>query len=113
MTLEAHVARHKSGGADPLAKTDIKTLLDAISGIVSIDPPSIATIASADVAVTVAGLTTGHKVIVQCQEALENGLVCIAAWVSAVDQLTVRITNWSAAAVDGVARSWAYFAYIP
>ena len=93
-----------------VTKAEIKDLL---AGTVSIDPPSIAATTTTDVAVTVSGLTTSHKVIVCCQEALEHGLVAIAAWASAADQLTVRITNWTGAAIDGVARSWFYLAYIP
>ena len=113
MNLEGHAGRHKKGGADAFVKADVKDLLDVISGTVSIDPPSIAAGATANVDVTVTGLTTSHKVIVLCQEDLEHGLVCIGAYVPAADALRVRVTNWTAAAIDGVARTWAYLVFIP
>jgi len=44
-------------------------------GIVSVDPPSIAAGASANVDVTVPYLSVGDKVIVECADDLEAGLV--------------------------------------
>ena len=92
------------------AKTPLR---EVFRGTVSVDPPSIATGATANVAVTVAGLTTAHLVMVQCQSDLEHGLIPIAAYPSAADTLTIRLTNYSAAAIDGVARTWQYVAYLP
>ena len=80
-------------------------------GSVTIDPPSIAGGATADVDVTVSGLTTSHKVTIQCQGALEHGLVCIAASVPAADTLRVRISNLTGVAIDGAALTWAYIAF--
>ncbi len=82
-----------------------------LEGTVSVDPPSIASRATTNVDVSVGGLLTSHKVYVQCQSDLENGLVCIAAYCPVNGTLRVRISNWSTAAVNGVARNWAYLAY--
>jgi hypothetical protein len=82
-------------------------------GTVTIDPPSIAAGSTANVDVTVAGLTTSHRVMVMCQGDLEHGLIPIAAYVPAADTLRVRLTNFTAAAIDGVARTWFYIAWIP
>ena len=89
-----------AGGAGP-----------ALQGSVSVDPPSIAKASTANVDVSVAGLLTSHKVYVQCQSDLESGLVCIAAYCPTNGTLRIRITNWSSAAIDGAARTWAYQAY--
>jgi hypothetical protein len=82
-------------------------------GTVKIDPPSIAATSTANVDVTVAGLTTSHCVLVMCQSDLEHGLIPIAAYVPAANTLRVRITNFTSAAIDGTARTWFYIAWIP
>jgi hypothetical protein len=76
----------------------------ALQGTASIDPPSIAKASTSNVDVSVSGLLTSHRVYVQCQSDLENGLVCIAT-------LRFRMTNWSTAAINGALRIWAYQAY--
>jgi len=82
-------------------------------GTVTVDPPSIAAGASANVDVTVSDLTTDHKVIVMCQSDLEVGLVPQAAYVPTANTLRIRIYNPTASAIDGAARTWFYIAWIP
>jgi len=113
VALNAHVARHKKGGADAFVKADIIALLDCLTGTVTIDPPSIAAGSTANVDVSVTGLTTDHRVVVQCQSDLEHGLIPIAAYIPAVNTLRVRLTNFTGAAIDGTARPWFYIAWIP
>jgi len=88
-------------------------LKDVLMGTVSVDPPSIGAGVATNVTATVAGLTTGHKVLVMCQADLEAGLVPIAAYASAANTLTIRLYNPTAAAIDGTSRSWFYIAWIP
>jgi len=83
----------------------------ALAGTVSVDPPSIAKASTANVDISVSGLLTSHKVWVQCQSDLENGLVCVAAYCPVNGTLRLRISNWSSSAIDGAARTWAYQAY--
>jgi len=80
-------------------------------GTVAIDPPSIAAGAAANVDVSVPGLETTDYVLVVCTSDLEAGLVPIAAYVPAADTLRVRLYNPTAAAIDGVSRVWAWFAF--
>ncbi len=82
-----------------------------LQGTVSVNPPSIAKASTSNVDVSVSGLLTSHRVYVQCQSDLENGLVCIAAYCPANGTLRLRITNWSSAAINGAQRTWAYQAY--
>jgi len=84
----------------------------ALQGTVSVDPPGIAKASTSNIDVSVAGLLTSHRVYVQCQSDLENGLVCIAAYCPVNGTLRLRITNWSTAAINGAARTWAYQAYV-
>ncbi|MFC1970929.1 hypothetical protein ACFLV0_03215 [Chloroflexota bacterium] len=83
-----------------------------LQGTVSADLPAITKYETVNVDVTVSGLLTSHRVFVQCQSDLENGLVCIAAYCPVNGTLRLRISNWSAAAIDGAARTWAYQAYV-
>ena len=82
-------------------------------GTVTVDPPSIAAGSSANVNVTVSGLTTSHRVIAMCQGDLEAGLVPQAAYVSAANTLTIRLYNPTTSAIDGTAKTWFYIAWVP
>jgi len=83
----------------------------ALMGIVSVNPPSIASKATTNVDVSVSGLLTTHKVFAQCQADLESGLVPIATYCPTNGTLRIRFTNWTTGAIDGAARNWAYQAY--
>jgi len=82
-------------------------------GTVDVTPGSVAAGASVNVDVSVADLTTSHRVLVMCQGDLEAGLVPQAAYVPADGTLRVRIYNPTAAAVTGAALTWFYLAWIP
>jgi len=77
-----------------------------IEGIVTVDPPSIAAGASANVDVAVPYLSVGDKVTVECRSDLEAGLVLQAAYVPTSGTLRIRLYNPTAAAIDGAARPW-------
>ena len=83
----------------------------ALQGTVLVDPPAITKYDTVNVDVAVSGLLTGHKVFVQCQSDLENGLACIAAYCPVNGTLRLRISNWSSNGIDGAERTWAYQAY--
>jgi len=84
-----------------------------ILAVVTVDPPSIAAGASANVDVTLTGLTTSHRVLAMCQSDLEAGLVPQAAYCPAANTLRLRLYNPTAAAIDGTARPWLVIAWIP
>jgi hypothetical protein len=76
--------------------------------VVSIDPPSIAAGAVADVAVTVTGAVVGDSVVVNPPTAgLTAGLLVCQARVSAANTVTVRLHNASAGVIDEAAANWA------
>jgi len=80
-------------------------------GTVTVDPPNVSKASTENVDVSVMGLLTSHKVWVQCQSDLENGLVCVAAYCPSNGTIRFRISNWSSSAIDGAPRTWAYQAY--
>jgi len=80
-------------------------------GLVTIDPPSIAATTTANVDVGVTGLTAGEKVRAWCLGDLEHGLICTTSYCPAANTLRVRITNWTGAAIDGAARTWAWVVF--
>ena len=84
----------------------------ALQGTVSVDPPSITKGTTANVDVSVPGLLTTHKVYVQCQSDLEDGLMCIAAYCPSDGTLRLRISNHSTSTINGANRIWAYQAYV-
>ena len=84
----------------------------ALQGSVVVDLPDITKASTANVDVAVSGLLTSHRVYVQCQSDLENGLVCLAAYCPADGTLRLRISNWYSAAIDGAPRTWSYQAYV-
>ena len=92
---------------------DRRNLTGVLMGVVDVDPASIAAGESGNTAVTVNGLTTAHKVVAMCQEALEAGLVPQAAYCSAANTLTIRLFNPTAGAIDGASLEWFYIAWIP
>lgn len=88
------------------AGTDIKLIK---SGTVAVDPASIAAGASAETAVTITGVAAGDIVILEPPASLESGLVADGVGrVSAADTVQVRLTNASAAAIDGASLTWRY-----
>lgn len=77
-----------------------------LSATASLDFPSIAAGAAADLAITVTGAAVGDGVTLGPPVALEAGLV-IAYWgVTAANTVTIRLRNETAAAIDPVAATW-------
>ena len=82
-----------------------------LQGTVLVNPSAITKYDTVNVDVTVSGLLTSHKVFVQCQSDLENGLTCIAAYCPVNGTLRLRISNWYSNGIDGAERTWIYRAY--
>lgn len=80
-------------------------------GEVAINPPNIVANTTADVAAIALPAGTaavGDYVQVQPPATLENGLVCQSARIDVADQLTVRISNVTAADINGANLTWTY-----
>lgn len=78
------------------------------SGTVSVNPASLATLASSETSVTISGAAVGDIVIMNVPASLETGLAFSGARVSATDTVLVRLTNVTAGSVDGAALNWTY-----
>ena len=76
-------------------------------GTVSVDPPSIAATTSATFTVTLTCAAT-DKIILIPLSTIEAGLIFQGANITAANTVTIRLYNYTAAAVDGVALDWVY-----
>jgi hypothetical protein len=74
---------------------------------VNVNPASLATLTAADTVVTVAGAAVGKGVIAQ-PPALTAGMVW-SVRCSAANQVTIRLYNSSAAAIDEAAANWLFW----
>lgn len=74
----------------------------------SVDPPSINAASTTNVVVTVESARIGMKVLAVPPNLFDNGLVCIAAEVTAHKQVTVRISNVTAGAIHGATLTWTF-----
>jgi len=91
---------------DAVAKEHFKSC-----GTVTVDPPSIGAGATANLDITVPGLETTDYVLVVCTSDLEPGLVHVSSYVPSANTLRIRLFNTATAAIDGAARTWAWFAF--
>lgn len=78
------------------------------SGSVAVDPASIAALTSAETQVTITGAAVGDIVVMNIPASLETGLIYSGVRVSAANTVQIRISNMTAAGVDGISRSWGY-----
>ena len=79
-------------------------------GTVSVNPPSIAATTSATFTVTLTCAAT-DKIILIPLSTIEAGLIFQGANITAANTVTIRLYNYTAAAVDGVALDWAYILF--
>ena len=103
---------HKSVGTElTQAEYEAADSHNVLSGVVAIDPGNIPAGNYEDITAAVANLLTTHKVIVQCEAHLPNGLVIASAGCLANGTLTIRLSNWSAGAIDCASKNWFYIAF--
>lgn len=81
------------GGGAPITKYDIQT-------IGPFDFPSTAAGTSSDIAVAMTGAAVGSPVVLVPSTTCMPANTSLIAWASAADQVTVRLNNYSAGAVD-------------
>lgn len=72
---------------------------------VTIDPASIAAGATGDETATVRFATVGQRVSIT-PTALEAGLVIGGAWVSDVDEITIRLANVTASPINAASQTF-------
>lgn len=78
-------------------------------GSVSVTVAALTAGSEADVAVTVTGALAGDAVILTPPNAaMETGLGIAAAWVSASDEVSIRMSNFSGSTLTGSTSSWSY-----
>lgn len=87
-----------SGGAITFAK----------KASVSVDLPSIATLAVEEVSVTVTGAAAGDAVIANPPATLAAGLMFAGAYVSGADTVKLRVYNSTGGSIDEAAANWVF-----
>lgn len=78
------------------------------TGQVSVNPPSIATVSRAAVAVTITGVKVGDKVVFEPPATLNDDLLFVGARVTGDDTVTIYIYNPTAGPIDDGALNWDY-----
>lgn len=78
------------------------------TGTVALDPPSIAATSRGTVTFTLTGAATGDAIIMLPPSDLEDDLLYVGAAVTAANTVTVYLYNPTAAALDGVSKTWGY-----
>lgn len=82
---------------------------ELITGTVTVDPGSIDDEATADVDVALSGITTNDILLAfQPPEDLLADLQQVGIWISAANQITVRLANDSGGALNQASKSWKY-----
>jgi len=87
-----------------LAAADVGVLVGAVSH----DPASLAANTCAAQTATVTGMAAGDRVILNPDEALENGLILQPAVATTANQMRLRLCNSTDGAVDGAPRTHSY-----
>lgn len=81
------------------------TLTKVLSGSASLNFPSIATTASADLTITVTGAAVGDEVVMALPAAPTAGIV-FNAFVSAANTVTIRASNITGGSIDPAAATY-------
>ena len=80
-----------------------------LKGTVSVTVSALAAAAEEDIDVTISGAAVGDVVWVNPTEAAaETGLSISAAWVSAADTVSIRVSNQSGVGLTGSTENWNY-----
>jgi hypothetical protein len=88
-------------------KLGSKTLGGVLSGVVSVNPPSILATSRASVSVTIAGVKAGDLVVMEPPATLNDDLIYCGCEAGA-GVVYVNIYNPTGGAVDDTAKDWNY-----
>jgi len=89
--------------------TDDTQITKMEKGTVSVTVSALAAAAEEDIDVTITGAATADMVMVNPTEAAaETGLSVSAAWVSATDTVTIRVSNQDGSGLTGSTENWRY-----
>jgi len=80
-------------------------------GTITVDPPSIAAGATANVDITVSGAAVGDVIFVMPPSDLEGDLKVLGASVVAANTVRIGLKNEGSVAVDGVSKEWGYLLF--
>lgn len=105
------VVRNWGGSAKDFLRVVYNFLNGYRIGEVAVNPPNIlanTTVDVAAIALPAGTAAVGDYVDIQPPATLEHGLVCQGGRIDVADQLTLRISNVTAGAIDGAQKTWTY-----
>jgi hypothetical protein len=103
------VATHFKAGLAIGEKDTATDLTLCLKGSVSVTVSALAAAAEEDIDVTVTGAQVGDVVWVNPTEAAaETGLAVAAAWVSAANTVSIRVSNLHTSGLTGSTENWNY-----
>jgi hypothetical protein len=95
-----------------LADGNVNVNTNVLSGLITINPESVAKNQVATQTFTITGLTTGHHIVITPATALTYGIFISAAWASAANTLSIQFMNISGGAIDLGNIDINYFAWV-
>lgn len=92
--------------------TNLAAATGILTGIISIDPAEVAGGVSSVQTFTLTGTTTDHKIVITSGTAFNSGLIITAAWISALNTISIEFRNTTNQAIDATAKTIQYFAWV-
>lgn len=83
-------------------------IYNVISGTISVNPGSIGATTRGSVNVTLTGVNTGDRLILQPPTALNAGLLYVGHDITATDTVTIYLYNTTGGSIDDGALTWKY-----
>jgi len=92
--------------------TNLAAASNILTGTITVDPASVAGSDSSVQTFTLTGATTNHKIVITSGTAFNSGLIITAAWISAVNTLSIEFRNTTNQTIDTSSKTIQYFAWV-
>jgi hypothetical protein len=92
--------------------TNLAAANTILTGTISVNPTSVAGGSSSVQTFTLTGATTNHKIVITSGTAFDSGLIITAAWISALNTISIEFRNTTNQAIDTTTKTIQYFAWV-
>lgn len=111
-TLEVSGLSTLSGGAVVTSGLTVgangTSILEIATGTVAVDPGNIAATTKGSVNVTISGITTNDRILLQPPSTLNAGLLYVGADVTAANTVTIYLYNKTGGDINDTSSTWKY-----